>query len=109
MSLPSLHIRCHGCDYEGVHSRRPITLVYRLPNGQSVTGGRTFGWCFKCNAIRDIEERQEPVAIQKRIASLVTSHKARGFLVNLVDRALGGNPHEASEEVQELSRQLQLA
>ena len=63
MSMSSGYVRCHGCDFEGVMQRRPITLEYVLPSGAVVQGYRAFAWCFSCENVTDAEEAIDAASI----------------------------------------------
>jgi hypothetical protein len=88
MSMSAARINCTQCDYETREFHRPILLSYRLADGTEVECGRAKGWCFDCDAYRDIEsadhtrlarERDER---DRRIAALRAGIRnlSRGFL-----------------------------
>ena len=110
MSVPSGHIRCHGCEYQGVLQYRPLTLRYRLPDGETVDRGRTFGWCDNCDEIRDIECELEASAVRRRLDAANQKQQSIGVLfMSAINRALSARPSAAQSEVQELARLLRLA
>ncbi len=88
MSMPSGFVKCHGCDFEGVMQRRPITLQYHLPNGQIVEGYRRFAWCSSCGNVTEAEEVLELASIQAEIDSANSSRQ--GFFTRILDKVLGG-------------------
>lgn len=109
MSMPSQHVGCKGCDYEGYMQYRPITLLYHLENGDTVESCRDFGWCNRCNGIREIEALLDPGELQRQIDSLKPAKKSfRNFMVGIVDRALGGS-HYDREELRRLTKLLHIA
>ena len=110
MSMLSGQVRCHGCDYQGVMQHRAITLRYRLPDGETVDRGRTFGWCKSCDGIRDIEDKLDAEAIRQQFKELDSKrHRRPGFFVNLVDRLLGGKPDDDKPELLKLTNLIRLA
>lgn len=107
MSAPAGQIRCHGCDFEGVLQRRSVTLRYMLADGSSVDGHREFGWCRRCNGIRDIEQQFAVPQLQSELHA-ISSRRPRGFF-GAIDRALGGNSNDDDAEVQRLNGLLRVA
>lgn len=102
MSMPSGYVRCHGCDFEGVMQRRPITLEYVLPSGAVVQGYRVFAWCSSCENVTDAEGAFDATSIQTEINSL--NRQKVGFLGRLFGR---GKAEDA--ELKLLHEKLQLA
>ena len=110
MSLPGSRIRCHGCKFEGVMQHRSVTLRYALPDGQTVDAGRTFGWCNKCDGIRDTESSLNSEVIRQEINAQESRQNAiAGFFRNAIDRAFGGKPSDDQSQLRELSKLLRLA
>lgn len=111
LSLPTGHIKCHGCDYQGVMQRRSVTLRYRLPGGETVDNHRTFGWCEICAEIHDVEAPLNASTIRLEISEQSPPRRKSlgGLFKNAVDRALGGNPNEDQGELQRLNALLRLA
>lgn len=107
MSVPVGQIRCHGCDFEGVLQHRSVTLRYMLADGSSVDGYREFGWCKRCNGIRDIEQQFAVPQLQSELHSR-NSRRPRG-LFGAIYRALGGNSNDDDAEVQHLNGLLRVA
>ncbi|ADE17038.1 hypothetical protein Nhal_4032 (plasmid) [Nitrosococcus halophilus Nc 4] len=102
MSMPSGYVRCHGCDFEGVMQRRPITLEYVLPGGAVVQGYRVFSWCSSCENVTEAEEAFDTDSIQAEIDSL------RQQQVGFIGRLFGGGKAE-DVEIKRLRGRLQLA
>ena len=67
--MSSGYVGCHGCDFEGVMQRRPITLEYVLPSGATVQGFRLFAWCSSCENVTEAEEVFDAALIQTEIDS----------------------------------------
>lgn len=102
MSMSSCYVRCHGCDFEGVMQRRPITLEYVLPSGAVVQGYRVFAWCSSCENVTDAEQAFDAASIQTEIDSL--NQQKVGFLSRLFG---GGKAEDAN--LKRLHEKLQLA
>lgn len=68
MSLPSVRIRCTGCDFSTGDPQRPIILVYRFDDGREARTSRAKGWCYDCGAYGDIEAALDPDAIRGSLA-----------------------------------------
>lgn len=102
MSMPSGYVRCHGCDFEGVMQRRPITLEYALPSGAVVQGYRVFVWCSSCNNVTEAEESFDADAIQAEIDSC--KRQQVGFFGRLF-----GNGQAEDVELKRLQGRLKLA
>jgi hypothetical protein len=100
--MSSGYVRCHGCDFEGVMQRRPITLEYVLPSGAVVQGYRVFAWCSSCENVTDAEGAFDATSIQTEIDSL--NQQKVGFL----GRLFGGGKAEDAE-LKLLHEKLQLA
>lgn len=102
MSLPVGYVRCHGCDFEGVMHRGPITLEYVLPSGAVVQGYRVFAWCSSCENVTEAEKAFDAASIQTEIDSL--NRQKVGFF----SRLFGGGKAEYVE-LKRLKERLQLA
>ncbi len=102
MSMPSGYVRCHGCSFEGVMQRRPVTLEYTLPSGEVVEGYRRFGWCTTCGNITDAEDAIEAAPILNEIAAI--EQRNRGFAKRLFGRSA-----EDAAELKALQAKLRLA
>lgn len=100
--MSSGYVRCHGCDFEGVMQRRPITLEYVLPSGATVQGFRLFAWCSSCENVTEAEEVFDAALIQTEIDSF--NRQKVGFF----GRLLGGGKAE-DVELKALQGRLQLA
>lgn len=110
MSVAANHVRCHGCNFEGVIQPRPITLRYHLPSGGTWQSGRAFGWCSACGGLRDIELTYNASEIRNRLnAKLAERRTGGGFLRGVIDRALGGGQDDVAAEREELVAQLGFA
>lgn len=107
MSAPAGQVRCHGCDFEGVLQRRPITLRYMLAGSSSVDGHREFGWCRRCSGIRDVEQKLVVQQLQSELHA-INSRRPRG-LFGAIDRVLGGNANDDDSEVRRLNGLLRVA
>jgi hypothetical protein len=106
MSVQSGHVRCYGCDFEGVMQHRPVTLRYRLPTGETVDSHRAFAWCTDCAGIRNVEAQLDARVIRRDIDERQPKrHSFGGLLRKAVDRALGGQ----SDDGQALQSLLRLA
>ena len=102
MSMSSGYVRCHGCDFEGVMQRRPITIEYVLPSGAIVQGYRIFAWCSSCENVTEAEEEFDTTSIQTEIDSL--NQQKVGFF----GRLFGGGKAEDAE-LKQLHEKLHLA
>lgn len=102
MSMSNSYVRCHGCDFESVLQRRPITLEYILPNGAIVEGYRVFAWCSSCKNVTDAEEAFDASAIATEIDSL--TQQQAGFFNRIF-----GISKEDGVELKSLQEKLQLA
>lgn len=102
MSMSNGYVRCHGCAFEGVMQRRPITLEYTLPSGETVAGYRRFAWCAKCNNITEAEDVIESGSIQAAIKAI--EQRNRG-----ITKRLFGFSREDSAELKSLQAKLRLA
>jgi hypothetical protein len=102
MSISSGYVRCHGCDYEGIMQRRPITLEYVLPSGAVVQGYRVFVWCSSCENVTEAEDAFDAALIQTEIDS------RRRHQVGVFGRLFGGGKVE-DVELKHLQDRLQLA
>ncbi|MDE2186535.1 MAG: hypothetical protein KGL51_00760 [Betaproteobacteria bacterium] len=110
MSVPSSHIRCHGCEYQGFMQHRPLTLRYMLPDGDTVDTGREFGWCRNCEGIRDVEGTLDVNAIRSELETRKPKRQSISRLFkNAIDRALGGKSNDAQVQLHELANLLRLA
>lgn len=107
MSVPSGQIRCHGCDFQGVLQHRSVTLRYSLPDGTTIDGHREFGWCKRCNGIRDIEQRLDVRSLQSAALS-AGARRPRGIF-GAIDRALGGGSRGDDSEQRRIDGLLKLA
>lgn len=107
MSVPTGQLRCHGCNFEGVLQRRPVTLRYVLADGSTVDCHREFGWCKRCNGVRDVEPVLNVQQLQSELQAL-NSRRPRG-LFGAIDRALGGSSNEDAAELQQLNGLLRIA
>ena len=102
MSVSSGYVRCHGCSFEGVMQHRPITLEYRLPSGETVTGYRRFAWCATCKNITEAEDLIESNSIHAEIKAI--EQRNRG-----IAKRLFGFSREDSAEIKSLQAKLRLA
>ena len=102
MSMPTGYVRCHGCDFEGIMQRRPVTLEYVLPSGAIVQGYRVFAWCSSCENVTEAEEAFDAGSIQTEIDAL--NRQRVGFF----GRLFGGGKAE-DFELKCLNEKLQLA
>lgn len=102
MSMPMGYVRCHGCDFEGLMQRHPITLEYVLPTGAVVQGYREVAWCYSCEDVTDAEAAFDAASIQNEIDSF----KRRK--VSFFGRIFGGGKAE-DVELKRLTERLQLA
>lgn len=102
MSMPSGYVRCHGCNFEVVMQRRPITLEYLLPTGDTVEGYRRFAWCTTCCNITESEEPIEAAPIRSQIEAI--KNRNRG----IAKRLFGPSAQDASE-LKVLQAKLRLA
>jgi hypothetical protein len=103
VSARSTHIRCRGCDFEGVITYRGITLRYHLPTGDIITGHRDRGWCYNCENNRDIEQRFDAGDIDEKLQELRQT-KPRGLFASLF-----GIGSQENERDQETIKNLQMA
>jgi hypothetical protein len=91
MSMPNGYVRCHGCTFEGVMQRRPVTLEYVLPSGELVEGYRTFAWCSTCCNITDAEEAMDETSIRNEIAAIELRNRG------LAKRIFGRSANDVAE------------
>lgn len=110
MSVLSDTIRCTGCDYEGGDSHRPITLLYRLPDGREFELWRQFGWCHSCGTMTDMELRFDAAEIKAELASLEARTRRPMFLLEDWLRSVFRRPEsELRQKVQGLLARLEAA
>lgn len=104
MSAPNIKIRCGSCEFRAVLSRRPISLAYQLPSGETLTTGRRFGWCHTCNTVTDIEpDFVEYFDFESRIYDLERKTN------NLFSKFLGHNHSQGKSELRDLRLGLKIA
>ncbi len=103
MSAQATHIRCRGCDFNGVISYRGMTLRYHLPSGDTVTGYRDRGWCHDCETIRDIERPLDVGEIEDQLREL-QQRRPRGLFANIF-----GSGSQQRESDLEATKNLQAA
>ncbi len=110
MSLPNSHVRCHGCDFHAVIERRPLTLRYVLPNGETVDGGRLSGWCSTCDGIRDVEAPLDADALGRQLDALSKSSRSPWQrIAKLMTRDGDAGQTASQAEQQRISGLLRLA
>lgn len=110
MSAASDKVTCTRCNFHGLLPYRPVRIVYRLPDGAEVKSARTFGWCARCNDIRDIELGLEAQPLRERLEVLRRRTQTISFRIQCaLDKLLGGRANEIEEEITDTERQLRLA
>lgn len=99
MAIPRLEVRCHGCDYIGHISWKPLAIEYRLPDGRRVRGRCRKAWCFTCDGITDAEGALGRDEIQANM----TAPAPRGVLSRLVRRlsGSGNSTHSPTDLLQQ--------
>jgi hypothetical protein len=102
MSLPIGIVQCNKCNFEGVLARRPITLEYVLPSGETLESYRVFAWCSTCEKIRHAEPKFDADALKREIRQI--ERRPMGYAFRLLGRG-----QAEKDELKSLKTQLEVA
>lgn len=98
MSMPGQWYSCTKCDFRTEQFPRPVSLLYHLPDGTTVTSWRKSGWCYECGGIANIEADINPAALETRIEELSRPKPLRSRLGSVLARAFGVDSKDPREQ-----------
>lgn len=79
MSIDSDSVICTECDFRMILNYRPILLVYEF-NKNKIELGRSYGWCWDCKNICDIEPKFDVDIIESELEEVRKESESKGLL-----------------------------
>lgn len=98
MSVTNCKVLCTDCDFSGAMIHKPVTLIYQLPDGTTLSMGRYFGWCDICDSVVNMEPSFDADQISHEVVELDNRTKTANYrFKQLINRALGGQATEVDD------------